>query len=40
MYRTSKDPKDEVTLFIGCCRLIVINNKKQIDFAIRTVQLT
>lgn len=40
MRRKSNDPKDPVTLFVGNCKLIVINNHKQIDYAIRTVQLT
>ena len=40
MRRNSKDPKEEITLFIGGCRLIVLNSNRQIDFATRTILLT
>lgn len=40
MRRQSNDPKHEVTLFVGNCKLIILNQRKQIDYAFRTVQLT
>ena len=40
MRRTSKDPKEEVSLFVGVCRLIVLKKNREVDFALRTVLLT
>ena len=40
MKRNSNDPEEEITLFIGTCRLIILNSKRQIDYALRTIRLT
>lgn len=40
MRRNHDDPSKEVTLFVGNCHIIIVNNNRQIDYAFRTIRLT
>ena len=40
MRRSSNNLSEEVSLYVGSCRIIILNSHRQIDYALRTVVLT
>ena len=40
MRRKNNAYNEEITLFVGTTRIIIVNGNRQIDYAFRTVRLT